>query len=91
VYGYLAILLLEEPVISRLFSRNRQIVVLRVQDPGSSHQAFCRVGGQSRSIDGWQNGYSYDILGTIAGFRKIMMGPKASMIRFRNPTVVPIV
>jgi hypothetical protein len=30
-------------------------------------------------------------VGTAAGFRKMITGPKASMTRFRNPAVVPIV
>jgi hypothetical protein len=49
------------------------------------------VGGQSRSLDGWQNRYSYDIAGTTVGFEGVIMGLKASIIKFQNPTVVPTV
>jgi hypothetical protein len=30
-------------------------------------------------------------MGTVVGFRKLIMGPKASVIRFRNPAMVLIV
>jgi hypothetical protein len=62
-----------------------------IQDPDSSPQAFRRVGGWSRSLEGWQNRYSYDTTGTVVGFGGVIMGLKACMIRFRNHTVVPIV
>jgi hypothetical protein len=59
-----------------------------VQDPDSSPQAFRRASGQSQSLDEWQNMYSYDIVRTTAGFRGVIMGLKAFMIRFQNPMVV---
>jgi hypothetical protein len=39
----------------------------------------------------WQNRYSYDTVGSVAGFRIMITEPIASMIKFWNPIVVPIV
>jgi hypothetical protein len=66
-------------------------MVLKVQDPDSSPSAFYQAGGQSQSLDEWQNGYSFDTVGTVVRFRKMITRPKASMIRFQNPIVVPTV
>jgi hypothetical protein len=89
VYGSLVILLLEEPVISRLSGCNWWPVVPGVQDPDSCPRAFHRSGGQSWPLDGWQHRYSHDTARTTMGFRNMITGPKASMIRFWNPAVVP--
>jgi hypothetical protein len=63
-------------------------VIPGVQDPNSSPRAFCQAGGQSRLPIGWQNRYSYGTVGMTTDFRNLNMGPKASMIKFWNPTVV---
>jgi hypothetical protein len=39
-------------------------------------------------LEGRQNRYSYDIVGTTMGFEGVIMGLKTSMIRFQNPVVV---
>jgi hypothetical protein len=77
-----------ELVVSRLLGCNRRPTVPGVQDPNSNPQAFRRGGGQGRSLVGWQNRYSYDTVGTTAGFGSVIMGLKASIIRFWNLTVV---
>jgi hypothetical protein len=35
-------------------------------------------------LEGWQNRYSYDTVGTTTGFRSAIMGLKVSMIRFQK-------
>jgi hypothetical protein len=57
-------------------------MVLRVQDPNSSPQAFCQVGGQSQSSIGWQNRYSYGSTGMTVGVENMIMGSKAFMVKF---------
>jgi hypothetical protein len=46
-------------------------VVPAVQDPDSSPQAFCQVGGQGRSPGGRHIRYSYITTGTDAGFGSV--------------------
>jgi hypothetical protein len=46
-----------------------------------------QVAGAGRLTD--YRRYSYDTIGTTAGFRGVIMGLKVSMIRFQNPAVVP--
>jgi hypothetical protein len=87
----LAILLLGKSVESKLLGRNQRPTVPGVQDPKSSSLASCQTGGRSWSPIEWQNRYSYGIVGSATGFKNMNMGPKASMIKFRNPTVVPTV
>jgi hypothetical protein len=39
-----------------------------VLDPDSSPRAFCRAAGQSRSLDGRENRYTYVTASAITGF-----------------------
>jgi hypothetical protein len=57
-------------------------MVLRVQNPNSSPQAFCQVGGQNQSPIGWQNRYSYGTTGMTVGVGNMIMGSKAFMVKF---------
>jgi hypothetical protein len=58
-------------------------VVPGVQDPDSTHRAFHRASGQSRSLDGRQNRYSYVIIGAIEGFdgEAVGLNPPLSLLK----------
>jgi hypothetical protein len=80
--------LLVEYVMSRVLGHNRWPMIPRVQDPDSSLLAFPQVGGWSQSLAGWQNRSSHGSFRVTAALENMTV-PKASMIKFQNPVVVP--